>query len=166
MAVVTGRLQMAILVALHRGSNYEKPSPLGMSFSELCQHCFTLYRSCKWATHKTAVSRAVWSLAERECPLVKVWAQLLVCVYSRNQPRDVNAQWLAENSDYGTWFGGSKPRIKLVALTAHGAEEAVCWEPWEQFDFWRDYSGPGSFGTGSRTPPGEFKNKRKRRGKK
>jgi hypothetical protein len=134
---------MSILVALLDGSNYKKPSALGMSFGELCERTRPRRVPRKWTTHKTAVSRAVWGLAERECPLVKVWAQLLVPVYSRKHPRDVNAEWF-KIPDFGTWFGGPRPRIKLVSLTAAGANEAICWSPWEKYDFWRHWTGPGT----------------------
>jgi hypothetical protein len=162
------RAEVAILVTLLSGSNYPKPSRHGMSFREICERSKSRDEPRKWATHKTAVSRALWGLAEREVPLVRIWAQLLVPVYSRKHPADVNAKWFARHVKHGTWFGGSKPRIKLVALTAHGAAEAEIWSPWEQYDFWRSFKGPRmmSFGTGSRTPPGEFSGKKKKKEKK
>jgi hypothetical protein len=127
-------LREAILGTLREGSDYPRPSPLGMTFGELCKRTRPRRWERKWTTHKNAVSRAIWNLAERDDPLVRVWALLLVPVYSRNHPGEVNSQWLAANSDFGTWFGGSRPRIKLVALTAAGSAEA---EAWDGFDAWR-----------------------------
>jgi hypothetical protein len=131
-------LREAILGTLREGSNYPKPSPLGMTFNELCKRTRPRRWERKWTTHKNAVSRAVWALAEREVPLVRIWALLLVPVYSRNHPIEVNSQWLAANSDFGTWFGGPRPRIKLVALTAAGSAEA---ERGDEQGYWRDIRG-------------------------
>jgi hypothetical protein len=105
-----------------------------MTFGELCRRTKPKRWERKWTTHKNAVSRSLWALAEREEPLVRIWSLLLVPVYSRNHPTEVNAQWLAAHSDYGTWFGGQRPRIKLVALTAAGSAEA---EEWDDYEPWR-----------------------------
>jgi hypothetical protein len=134
-----------------------------MSFGELCARTKPRDLERQWTTHKSAVSRAVWGLAEREVPMVRVWALLLVPVYRRNHPTDVDARWFGKHPKFGTWFGGSKPRIKLVALTAAGEEEARCWAPWEAQDFWRAYTGPRSFGMGSSTQPGQFNGRKSRK---
>jgi hypothetical protein len=76
-----GLLQRAILDTLRAGSHYPNPSPLGMTFGELCQRTRPKRWERKWSTHKNAVSRCIWNLAEREVPLVRVWALLLVPVH-------------------------------------------------------------------------------------
>jgi hypothetical protein len=123
-----GKLQKAILQALwdfdRWGSRlYAKPSVRGgMTFGELC--AATQPAGVKAGTHKTAVSRAVWSLAERQQPLVEVMALLWVAVTTRDLPADVDRTTFRDYDLSGTWHGGYQPHIRGVRLTSDGEDEA------------------------------------------
>jgi hypothetical protein len=116
-----GKIQKAILLALYEAEDHT------LYFRNLCEA--TKPPGVKYGTHKTAVSRAVWALAEGDYGqgegAVRVWSLLWTDVRSRNQPEEISdamfAVPLGKRPIFcAHWYGGRGPIIKKVELTEAG----------------------------------------------
>jgi hypothetical protein len=111
-----GKLQKAILAAL-RAWDWEPghEGERGMCFSDLCRA--TITQGCRPRTHATAVSRAVWNLAERAEPLVEVFALAWLKVTHRKTWIEDNKYLIDEGAAFWGWHGkGGGPRIRCVRV--------------------------------------------------
>ncbi len=104
-----GKLERRILLALTEHEH--------LTFGQLTRR--TVTSGAKLATHKTAVSRAVWSLNEKE--LVEVWS-LVWASGTRKDDDDATLQTWTQDGRALSWHGGKHPRIREVEITSDGAE--------------------------------------------
>ena len=114
-----GSIQRAILRTLLASDDY------CCNGGELCDHLHrTQFSGQKFATFKTAFSRAVWSLAEKN--FVDVWALAWMRVNSK-EPYDGGKHGWTYNDMFMWWHGsksGKRPRVREIELANYGLDVA------------------------------------------
>lgn len=111
-----GSVERSILAAI---VEHGKPVMIWNTFVELALGYSEVVAwtrgKAKWSTHKTAITRAVWSLREKKLVSVDSLAWVLD-VWPGNSNEYFQPKRSIEIPDNIVWYGGDKPRIRRVRL--------------------------------------------------